>query len=124
MNLHDWLAYKDLHDEIERGLDLRFYSIDWLDEMIWYGRFDLHAKPGAVLVTETRTYPTGARELHGMVAAGHLPTLLKLWDAAIDATDADFAVVQSREGWGPVLKSRGFELHQVELRKELCRGVE
>lgn len=118
----DWLAYLDRRDEIAGILDPRCYTIDWLDTEVGSGRIQIRSNQGAVIGFEVKVYPAGARELHGMFAVGDVGDCLALWDDAEAQATADgfeFAVIASREGWARVMRSRGYVVHQTEIRKEL-----
>jgi len=118
----DWLAYLDRRDDIAGILDPRCYTIDWLDGEVGAGRIGISSNAGAVIGFEVKTYPAGARELHGMFAVGDVGDCLALWDAVeAQATGEgfEFAAIASREGWARVMRSRGYVVHQTEIRKEL-----
>lgn len=121
-----WDGYQRHRDEIAGLLDPRCYSIDWLDAEILNGRARAFGNATSVIVIAVRIYPEGASELHGLVAAGELDGILELigqaeeWGAAMGIT---FACIASRPGWVRVLKSRGWSLHQTDMRKELSNGA-
>ena len=117
-----WERYRERRQAIAELLDPRCYSIDWLDLRILDGAARVFANDEAVIVTELREYPSGAREIHGLVAAGDLAAILTLIDQAEAwgrEQELDFATIASREGWQRVLSSRGYAPHQIELRKDL-----
>ena len=117
-----WQAYLARRDDIASILDARCYTIEWLDGELWAGRLNLWANENAVLVTELRQYPAGAREIHAMVAAGSLEGISELRARAeiwARGSGVEFASAASRPGWERVLERYGYELHQVELRKVL-----
>ena len=117
-----WGAYSSRRAEIEPLLDARCYTIDWLDVQILNDAARVFASDDAVIVVTLKQYPAGAVELHGLVAAGELAAILLLIDEAEEwarAGGVTFASIASREGWGRVLKSRQYVVHQVELRKDL-----
>ena len=122
MPLQAWDEYLRHRDEIADLLDPRCYSIEWLDAELTSGHAKAFGNDTAVIVVAVRIYPAGASELHGLVAAGSLDGILELideaegWAAALGIT---FACIASRPGWARVLKSRGWQTHQVELRKDL-----
>ena len=76
----------------------------------------------AILVT-IQTYPTGARELHGMAAAGRIGSIVDVlipqaeqWGRAMGCL---FAAIESRLGWARMLKAGGYHPYQTIIRKEL-----
>lgn len=117
-----WDEYQRHRDEIEGLLDPRCYSIEWLDGELLNQRALAFGRNDAVIVITVKVYPMGAVELHGLVAAGALEGILALIEEAESwgrAHGCDFACIASRPGWQRVLKDRGYEPHQIELRKEL-----
>lgn len=118
--LDDWQQYLKYRDEIESLLDPRLYTIKWLDEQIWLGAYQLFTNENAAIVTEVKGYPTGASEIHGIVAAGDLPAILELIKQAEKwgrEQGCILASISSREGWTRVLKD--YRVHQVYIVKEL-----
>ena len=115
-------AYWRHRAEIAELLDPRLYNIEWLDEGVITGAVRTFGNDTAVIVTETKQYPAGAKEAHGLVAAGELTSILKLIEEA-EAwgrdQGCDFASISSREGWVRVLAIKGYEPHQLTIRKEL-----
>lgn len=113
----------DLHrDEIAGLLDERFYPLSWLDEQIATGAIQTMENNGGFVGFEIKEYPSGAREVHGMFAVGDLEAVLELIDQVEAYARAEGLVaftIASRAGWSKVLKSRGFELHQITIMKEL-----
>lgn len=117
-----WQQYVRFRDEIAGILDPRCYTIDWLDEQLWAGKMTLWASDEAVLITKLKTYPAGAREIHAMCAAGDLEAISDLRARAEESArgeGVEFASAASRPGWARILERFGYELHQIEMRKEL-----
>lgn len=115
-------AFSRHYGEIAGMLDERFYPIQWVHSQVWSGAIGTLANDTAIIGFEIKTYPGGARELHGMFAAGALDGITALIDDAIAVAreqDCDVATISSREGWGRVLESRGFAPHQITIMKEL-----
>lgn len=109
-------------DQLEQLLDPRCYTIEWLDRQIMTGAASVIANDKAIIVFQVKEYPAGAREVHGLCAAGDLAVILELIEQAEDwgrAMGCEFASIASREGWSRVLSDKGYRVHQVELRKEL-----
>ena len=94
--------------------------MSWLDMMVWNGAYKLFANDSAVIVTELKTYPTGAKEIHGIVAAGDLASVKELigqaeaWGKEQGCVRASIA---SREGWLKALPD--YRLHQVYIVRDL-----
>lgn len=117
-----WAEYKAHRDEIASLLDPRCHTIDWLDTQLLSGDVLAFGNATSVIIITVKAYPAGATELHGLAAAGELDGILALieeaekWGARAGIT---FAVISSRPGWSKVLKSKGYAVHQVEVRKDL-----
>lgn len=115
-------AYLRHRDDIAGLLDPRLYSIEWLDREIATNSVGCLGNDGGVIVFEIKHYPTGAMDVHGLVAAGELEAILGLIEQAENwARDMGCigALIASRPGWARVLKSRGYEPHQMSVRKVL-----
>ena len=94
-----------------------------LDRMILSGSAHLWTAPDAAIVAEIRTFPTGARALHGLVAAGTLETITGRLIPAAEAWARErgclLSIVESRPGWARALKQHGYVPHQLAVMKEL-----
>ena len=103
-------------------LDPRCYTMDWLDKQVASGRIKQWSDDDALILAQVRTFPTGAREIHGMLAVGNLLAILGLIEQAeawAKSRGIEFASIASRSGWERVLKPCGYAVYQIELRKEL-----
>ncbi len=80
------------------------------------------ATDDAAMLTELRRYPTGAVEIHGLVAAGDLDSirdeLIPKAENWAKRAGCIAAVIESRPGWAKAMKSAGYAVHQVAIRKE------
>lgn len=115
-------AYAEWRDRFAEVLDARLYDLAWLDEQVRSGRALVWAADDAAMLTEMRTYPTGARDIHGLVAAGKLETIVgelipraERWAQTVGCIGA---VIESRQGWVRALEGSGYRVHQVALWKE------
>jgi hypothetical protein len=115
--------YSRFRAEFAKALDPRLYKIEHLDTLLLSGRAQIWVGDAAAIVTEIREYPTGARVIHGLVAAGALDeivgTLIPKAEAWGRARGCLMAIVESRSGWVRRLKGAGYQIHQTALRKEL-----
>lgn len=123
MSPPDWDDYLQFRAAFASVMDQRLYTPEWLDGEVWSGRAKFWRTADAAIVTEIRTYPTGAHDIHGIVAAGDLSEIInilipaaEMWAKAVGCIGA---IIESREGWARVLKERGYEPHRVAVRKEL-----
>lgn len=119
----DWNGYLRFRDAFAGVMDRRLYSPEWLDSRILDGSAQFWSTEDAAAITELRTYPTGARDLHWLVAAGRLEDVVNVIRPCAEewarARGCVGSVVESREGWARVLKRHGYELFQVSVRKGL-----
>jgi hypothetical protein len=116
------MDYLDHRTEIAGLCDPAFYPVAWIDKQVWSGAIRTLSNATSIIGFEIKTYPGGAREIHGMFAAGDLEGILPLIDEAEEVgrgLGCSVATIASREGWAKVLKSRGYGPHQVTLKKEL-----
>lgn len=117
-----WAAYEPWRDDYASAVDGRRYPIEWIDEQVASGVFGAFATAKTGMLAEVKTYPTGFREVHCMVAAGSIPGTLELrpfieeWGRLQGCGEA---IVDSRPGWQKVLKPFGYSLQKTTLRKVL-----
>jgi hypothetical protein len=115
-----WPRWRDAFAAI---LDARFYTLEWLDGEVAAGRATLIAGDHAAVLIGVRAYPGGAREVHGLAAAGALDEIVAQLIPAAEAwgraNGCIVATIESRPGWARALRNRGYALHQLGLRKEL-----
>lgn len=116
--MNEYLRFRDRFAE---ALDPRFYPIEYLDRRIVEGSAFLWASENAALVAELKTYPSGTRVIHCLVAAGNASEIVETLKPAVEAWGKQqgcaFAEVASRFGWVRILKD--YEPHQMTVRKEL-----
>ena len=121
MNAEDWAGYSRFRDDFAEVLDPKLYSIIWLDNEVRQGRFRIIVGEEAAIVFGLRFYPTGAKDVEGLIAAGDLNEIVEVLIPQAEEYGRSIgcvgAIIESREGWAKVLKSRGYEPHQVALRK-------
>ncbi len=119
----DWLEYLKWRDEFAKVIDPTYYTIQWLDGEVATGRATLFCNTDAAILFEIKRYPTGAKDIHGLLAAGKLDAIVNtLIPAACEAgrlAGCVGALVESREGWAKVLRTQGFKPHQTSVRKAL-----
>lgn len=118
--IEDYLRWRD---RLARALDPAFWPIEWLDEQVLQERALTIASDTACVVVEIRNYPGGAREIHGLVAAGEpkeiVGSLIPLAEAFGAERGCKWGCVESRGAWSRLLKASGYEVHQMTVRKEL-----
>lgn len=116
------MTYDEWRPEFGKVLDTRLYTLEWLDQQIATGAVRFMASHNAAIITEFRRYPTGATDIHGLIAAGDLEEIVELLIPAAEryarATGCVGAIIESRAGWGKILQSSGYQPYQIALRKE------
>ena len=117
-----WAGYLHWRPAFAAAMDARLHTPEWLDARLLAGSAQFWRSEHAAAVTEIRTYPTGAYEVHGLVAAGEVREVrdrivpqVEAWGRAIGALGI---VVESRPGWARALRPAGFAPHQLAVRKE------
>ena len=125
--MSDYARFRGLFAE---ALDPRLYAVEHLDGLLYSGRAQIWFGEQAAIVTEVRTYPTGANVIHGLVAAATPASAGAGLDEIVDvlipkaeewgrSIGCVLAIIESRPGWARALKRRGYAPHQLALRKEL-----
>lgn len=114
-------GYQRWREEFASAMDPRLYTLEHLDGLVLSGLTQVWYADAAAMVTEIRTYPTGAKVIHGLVAAGELSEIVEQLIPRAEAwarqAGCILAVIESRPGWARALK--GYEPHQLAVRKEL-----
>jgi hypothetical protein len=105
-------------------LDSSLYPHDWLDDRVISGEFVLFTAPEGAILASVRTYPSGLTEFHGQAAVGNLATivadLIPQAETYAKRIGCTYASIASREGWSKAMQAHGYNIHQVEIRKELA----
>lgn len=118
----DWAGYLEFRDAFASVMDPERYHIQWLDDRVLSGAALFLRSDNAAIVAEVRAYPTGFREVHGLVAAGDLGEIVGELIPAAEQWGVEQgcggAIIESRLGWAKALKESGYEMHQVAVRKE------
>src|SRR3546814_13982131 len=95
--------YTTLFRSFAQIIDTRTHRIEWLDAQVWTGRARVWGADDACLVTELRHFPTGAFEVHVLIAAGNMETLVN-------------EIIKRVEAWGRRSEER-------RVGKECCQYV-
>lgn len=120
--LPDWAGYLRFRGEIGQVIDERMYSLEWLDGQLLTGRARAFIADDAIILIEIKHYPSGERDVHGLVAAGSLPTIIDDLIPQAEEYGRSIgcigAVIESRGGWAKALKRDGYEPYQTTIRKD------
>ena len=115
--------YPPWREAFAAAMDPRLHTIDHLDSLVLSGRAQAWFGDKAAMITEIRTYPTGANVIHGLVAAGALEeirdVLIPRAERWARQAGCIMAIIESRPGWARALQTQGYEPHQLAVRKEL-----
>jgi hypothetical protein len=118
----DWPGYRLWRPAFAAAMDRRLYTPEWLDARIAGGEAWLWRTDTAAIVAELRFYPTGARDLHGLIAAGDVTQIRDVLIPRAEAWGREAgclgAIIESRPGWAKILKRNGYAPWQTALRKE------
>jgi hypothetical protein len=116
-------AYQKWRPDFAGVMDPARYSIGWLDGLIMSGQAWFWGSDKAGIVAELRHYPTGAVDIHGLVAAGDIgeiaDVLIPQAEAWAKSIGCIGAVIESRPAWVKLLSGSGYEPHQTSVRKDL-----
>lgn len=116
-------GYARFRDGFAEALDPELYTIEYLDWLVAEGRALFWATERGAILAEVKTYPTGAKAIHGLVATGELEEITDILIPAAEAwaraSECKFAIIESRDGWRRQLRGSGYEPFQVSLRKAL-----
>ena len=122
MIVPDWggyLLFKPAFDEV---IDEDLYPEGWLDFEILEGRARFWRSETAAIVATIKTYPSGAKAVHGLIAAGDLEGITKLIPQAEQWGRDEgciYGEIESRPEWARVMKGAGYFPSQLMLRKVL-----
>lgn len=123
MMVTDWVGYLRFRDAFAEVLDPRLYTIEWLDKQVLECKVTFWRTDKAAIIAELKIYPTGAADVHGLIAAGDMADIVETLIPAAEQWGRDLgclgAIIESREGWKRTLKSSGYDVYQVALRKDL-----
>lgn len=121
--LERWIAYQRFRDRFRVALDERLYPIGYLDALILSGEAEFLSTDTAAIVFAIKVYPSGLRDVHGLVAAGDMAAIVNDLIPQAEAwgreCGCEGALIESRPGWARVLKDNGYETLQVSVRKAL-----
>ena len=116
-----WAEYLRFRDGFEIALDPALYPIRWLDQIVAAGAAQFWSCDDAALITEIKAYPSGANDIHVMIAAGNAQSVVDVLRPQAEKWAIDQgcigATIESRIGWARMLKPLGYALHQTTVRK-------
>ena len=123
MMVPDWAGYCEFRDRFEEVADVRYYPMGWLDQQILDGNFQFMRSANAAIIIERRQYPSGAEDVHGVIAAGDLREIVEVLIPRAEAWGREHgciaALIESRPAWAKTLAPFGYQPHQLTIRKDL-----
>lgn len=122
MIVPNWAGYLRFRPAFAEAMDPRLYDIDYLDGLILSGRARFWRTDTAAIVAEIKLFPTGAKVVHGLIAAGDIEGIKSLIPLAEDwgrQVGCIGGMIDSRPGWARAMKSAGYAPHQLALWKDL-----
>ncbi len=118
-----WATYCKWREAFAKVIDERYYTLDWLDMRFLNGEVMFWGSENAAIIAEIRDYPTGAKDVHGLIAAGDLREIVEALIPQAEAWGREQgcigAIIESRPAWSRALEPYGYEVSQVAVRKEL-----
>lgn len=118
----DWAGYLTFRPAFFEVMDQRYHTLDWLDRQLLERKVHFWRSDNAAIIAEIRHYPTGAKDIHGLIAAGELSEIVEILIPAAEEWGREqgciAAQIESRPGWARALKD--YAVHQVIVRKELA----
>lgn len=117
----EWATYCNWRDAFAEVIDERYYTLEWLDMRLLNGDVMFWGSENAGIVAELRDYPTGAKDVHGLIAAGDVREIITDLIPKAEAWGREQgcigAMIASRPGWLKMLPE--YEAFQVEIRRDL-----
>lgn len=114
--------YERFRDEFI-ALDPDRYPADYIDAQVWTGAWRCWGNESAAIIAELKRYPSGLLEVHGVMAAGVLESIVELIPLAEQwgrECGCQFAEIVSLPGWQRVMAKHGYQVAQVRLWKNLA----
>lgn len=116
------MTYGLWRDRLLEGVDQLLYPAEWLDLRVSQGSARFWCNDEAAILAEIRLFPSGAREVHGMVAAGEIEAIKALIPLAEQwgrECGCIRAIISSHPSWSRIMRDEGYEPSQLMIVKEL-----
>jgi hypothetical protein len=116
------VTYADWRARFLEAIDEGLYPAAWLDWLLETENAKFWGNDRAAIIAEMREYPSGAREVHGLVAAGEIDGIKALiplaeeWGRSLGATRA---AISSHPAWARIMRADGYEPNQLSIVKVL-----
>lgn len=116
------MTYEHWRARFLEASDERFFPADWLDHMVRSGTAQFWGNDEGAILAAVRGFPSGAREVHGIVAAGGIEAIRALIPFAEErgrALGCLRASISSSPAWGRIMRADGYQPHQLTICKDL-----
>lgn len=116
------MSYADWRGRFLDAVDEELHPAWWIDHMVKTGAWRFWESDRAAILAELKTYPSGVREVHGVVAAGDLDAIKALIPLAEDwgwGKGATRASIASNPAWARIMRDEGYEMTQATIVKVL-----
>lgn len=116
------MTYAAWRERFFEAIDETLYPREWLDRRVASGRARFWGNEAGAIVAEIKVYPSGAREVHGLLAAGEIDAIRELircaeaWGRAKGCTRA---TISSHPAWARILREDGYLPSQLTILKTL-----
>lgn len=116
-----WEDYQRFRPQFLEATDETLYPSTYLDALVYSGLAKFACTEDAAIVFEIKEYPSGARDIHFLLAAGNKQAIVNELRPQAEAWGREHgcigSLVESRTGWARELKKFGYELNQCSVRK-------
>lgn len=116
------MNYPHWRDRFLEAVDDTLYPAEWLDRRVASGRVRFWGNADAAILAEIKIYPSGVKEVHGLVAAGDIAAikaLIPLAERWGRDCGARRATISSHPAWARIMRDAGYSPEQLAITKEL-----
>lgn len=114
------MTYAAWRSRFLEAVDETLYPAEWLDRRVASGRARFWGNEAGAIIAEVKQYPSGAKEVHGLVAAGDLAAikaLIPLAESWGRERGCIRAGISSHPAWARLLPD--YQVEQVSIVKSL-----
>jgi hypothetical protein len=117
------VSYLAFREQFAQALDPRFFTIAYLDSLVASGEVEVFCTKRSAIVIEIKGYPTGAKVVSGVVAAGDMneirEKLIPQAEAFGKSLGCEYGMIDSKKGWERAMKPHGYKHFSTAIVKEL-----
>lgn len=116
------MTYAAWRERFFEAIDEGLYPREWLDRRVASGRARFWGNEQAAILAEIQSFPSGAKQVHGLVAAGDIDEIKRLivkaeaWGRERGCVRAS---ISSHPAWARLLRNEGYEPSQFSIVKVL-----